>query len=112
MAFIKGDRQQTWLIPPSVEDYIPANDPVRAYDAFGDALDLKELGFELQDIRVGAPEFDPRAMLKLLIYGYSYGLRSSRKLERACHHNLSFIWLTGDLRPDHKTNCGSATYAG
>jgi len=101
MAFIKRDRQQTWLMPPAVEDYIPADDPVRPYDAFGDALDLRELGFELQDIRVGAPEFDPRAMIKLLIYGYS-----------CCHHILSFIWLTGDLRPDHKTNCGAATYAG
>ncbi|MBE9540693.1 MAG: IS1182 family transposase, partial [Proteobacteria bacterium] len=43
------------------------------------------------------------AMLKLLVYGYSYGIRSSRKLERATHHNLSFIWLTSGLKPDHKT---------
>jgi hypothetical protein len=42
-------------------------------------------------------------MLKLLVYGYSYGWRSSRKLERACHHNLSFVWLMGGLKPDHKT---------
>jgi hypothetical protein len=42
-------------------------------------------------------------MLKLLVYGYSYGVRSSRKLERETHYNLSFIWLTGGLKPDHKT---------
>lgn len=42
-------------------------------------------------------------MLKLLVYGYSYGVRSSRKLERACHYNVSFMWLTGGLRPDFKT---------
>ena len=42
-------------------------------------------------------------MLKLLVYGYSYGLKSSRKLERECHHNLAFIWLMGGLKPDHKT---------
>ncbi|MCG2820339.1 MAG: IS1182 family transposase, partial [Candidatus Atribacteria bacterium] len=48
-------------------------------------------------------EYHPYAMLKLLVYGYSYGIRSSRKLERACHHNLSFIWLTSGLKPDHKT---------
>jgi hypothetical protein len=41
--------------------------------------------------------------LKILVYGYSYGWRSSRKLERALHHNLSFIWLTGGMKPDHKT---------
>ena len=43
-------------------------------------------------------------MLKLFVYGYSYGAdRSSRKLERAINHNRSFIWLLGGLRPDHKT---------
>jgi len=52
---------------------------------------------------VGNSEYHPHAMLKLLVYGYSYGIRSSRKLERATHHNLSFIWLTSGLKPDHKT---------
>lgn len=47
--------------------------------------------------------YDPKAMLKLLVYGYSYGGRSSRKLERAVYHNISFIWLMGGLKPDHKT---------
>ena len=42
-------------------------------------------------------------MLKLLVYGYSYGVRSSRRLERETHYNLSFIWLVGGLHPDHKT---------
>jgi hypothetical protein len=42
-------------------------------------------------------------MLKLLVYGYSYGIRSSRKLEREIHYNLSFIWLSGGLKPDFKT---------
>ena len=57
----------------------------------------------LDEQQIGPPEFDPRAMLKLLVYGYAYGIRSSRKLERALHHNVSFIWLTGGLKPDHKT---------
>src|SRR3990172_10076324 len=42
-------------------------------------------------------------MLKLVVYGYSYGWKGSRKLERATHHNVSFIWLMGGLAPDHKT---------
>ena len=42
-------------------------------------------------------------MLKVLLYGYSYGIRSSRKLERALKHNITFIWLEGGLKPDHKT---------
>jgi hypothetical protein len=52
---------------------------------------------------VGSSSYDPQAMLKLLIYGYSYGLRSSRKLERECHYNIAFMWLTGGLKQDHKT---------
>jgi len=77
--------------------------PVRAYDAFVDALDFEELGIEMDAHKVGCPQYDPKAMLKLLIYGYSYGIRSSRKLEREAHYNLSFIWLIGGLQPDHKT---------
>ncbi|MFH1756438.1 MAG: transposase [Pseudomonadota bacterium] len=52
---------------------------------------------------MGNAEYDPKAMMKLLVYGYSYGIKSSRKLERETHHNLSFIWLMGGLKSDHKT---------
>jgi transposase len=76
---------------------------VRAYDVIVNSLDLQELGIEVDPDKVGCPQYDPKAMLKLLVYGYSYGVRSSRKLERETHYNLSFIWLTGGLRPDHKT---------
>jgi len=103
MALITGERNQISFLPPSIEDYVGLDDPVRAYDAFVDHIDITSLGLDADVDRVGAPEFDPVVMLKLLVYGYSYGLRSSRKLERATHHNLSFIWLTGGLRPDHKT---------
>lgn len=103
MAFIRGDRHQKQLFPSSVEDYVEADAPVRAYDAFVEALDLGELGIDTDACKVGNPRYEPKAMLKLLIYGYSYGVRSSRKLERETHYNLSFIWLTGGLRPDHKT---------
>lgn len=57
-----------------------ADAPVRAYDAMIDALDLAAVGIERAEGRVGCPQYDPRAMLKLLVYGYSYGVRSSRKL--------------------------------
>jgi transposase len=103
MAYRYGNRKQTVIFPESIEDYIGKDDPVRAYDAFVEALDFSELGIHLVESKVGNSEYDPRAMLKLLIYGYSYGIRSSRKLERAVHHNLSFIWLVGGLKPDHKT---------
>lgn len=103
MAYQYGDRQSRTFFPQSVGEYVGANDPVKVYDAFVDNLDLEELGIVLEENHVGPPPYDPRAMLKLLVYGPSYGIRSSRKLERACHHNFSFIWIMGDLKPDHKT---------
>jgi len=103
MAYRYGNRNQIRLLPESMEDYVTPDDPVRAYDAFIKALDFRELGITLDPNKVGNSEYHPQAMLKLLVYGYSYGIRSSRKLERACHHNLSFIWLTSGLKPDHKT---------
>lgn len=103
MAYRCGNRLQMSLLPKSIEEYVAEEDPVRVYDAFGDALDLAQLGMEIDPHKVGNSEYSPRSMLKLLVYGYSYGVKSSRKLERECYHNLSFIWLMGGLKPDHKT---------
>ena len=103
MAYRCGDRYQQTLLPPSIEDYVSVNDPVRAYDKFIETLNLEELGIKHEPHRVGNSRYEPKAMLKVLVYGCSYGWHSSRKLERALLHNLSFIWLAGGLKPDHKT---------
>lgn len=103
MAYRNSERQQITMFPRSIEEYVSKDDPVRVYDAFVEALNFNELGIRLNDNKVGNPEYNPVAMVKLLIYGYSYGFRSSRKLERALCHNVSFIWLIGGLTPDHKT---------
>ncbi len=103
MAYRYGHRYQFGLFPQSIEDYVAPNDPVRAYDAFVEALDFNDLGIQIDPNQVGNSEYDPKAMLKLFAYGYSYGTKSSRKLEQQTHHNLSFIWLMGGLKPDHKT---------
>lgn len=103
MAYKYGNREQLTLLPDCIDHYVSEEDPVRAYDAFIDALDVEALGLVLDDTQVGNSRYEPVTMLKLLAYGYSYGWRSSRKLERALYHNLSFIWLAGGLKPDHKT---------
>ncbi len=103
MAYRYGDRIQMTLLPPSIEEYVAEDAPVRAYDAFVEVLDFDKLGIRIDPDRVGNSSYDPRAMLKLLVYGYSYGVRSSRKLERETHYNMSFMWLIGGLKPDHKT---------
>ena len=61
------------------------------------------MGIELDAHKVGNSQYDPRLMLKLLLYSYSYGLKGSRKIERATHENIAFIWLMKNLKPDHKT---------
>jgi transposase len=90
-------------MPQSIEEYVSEDNPVRAYDYFVEALNFEQLGIEINPDKVGNSEYDPLSMLKLLVYGYSYGVKSSRKLERECYHNIAFIWLMGGLKPDHKT---------
>jgi len=104
MAYRYGeDRKQMTLFPESIDQFVSADHPVRVYDAFVDSLDLGQLGIDFDDRKVGNSQYDPRSMLKLLLYGYSYGVKSSRKLEREVHNNLAFIWLMKNLKPDHKT---------
>jgi len=91
------------IFPASIDEYISEDDPVRAYNAMIDAMGVDALGINWEPDKVGCPQYDPMVMMKVLVYGCSYGVRSSRKLERALHHNLSFIWLAGGLKPDHKT---------
>lgn len=91
MAYKATDRMQQIFLPPIIDDDVGPQDPVRVYDAFVDALNFKALGIPMEP-KPGADEYAPKAMLKLVIYSYSYGIRSSRKIERAGHHNLSFQW--------------------
>jgi transposase len=102
MAYKVGDRSQQTYLPPTIDDYVGPQDPVRVYDAFVDALDFKRLGISTEPVG-SADSYYPPILLKLIIYGYSYGIRSSRKLERACYHNLSFQWLLGGQKPDYRT---------
>ncbi len=103
MAYRQPDRYQGVLFPPTVEELVSEDSPARAYDAMIQAMDLKAMDIVVNRHKVGCPQYAPLSMLKLLAYGYSYGLRSSRKLEKACHDNISFIWLVGGLKPNFKT---------
>jgi transposase len=98
------DRKQQMMFPPTVDEYVSADNPVRVIDALVDDLDMAKLGFERAvPAREGAPGYDPRDLLKLFIYGYLNRTRSSRRLERETHRNVEVIWLMRALRPDHKT---------
>jgi transposase len=105
MDHIQGtERSQTHLLPPSVEEYVPAEAPVRAIDAFVDSLDLRALGFSKAETRAtGRPPYHPGDLLKLYLYGYLHRIRSSRRLEAETVRNLEVMWLLRTLRPDFKT---------
>lgn len=103
MAYLYGQRSQYSLFPRSIDEYVGEQDPVRVYDALVNELDFKELGISLDLYKGGPDEYDPKTMLKIIVYGYANSVRSSRKLERACHRDVSFMWLTGGLAPDYRT---------
>ena len=102
--FIEGrDRDQATLFPQRLDEAIATDNPVRVVDAFIDALDLEDLGFDVIPEATGRPGYHPSAMLKIFLYGYLNQVQSSRRLERECQRNLELIWLTGSLTPDFKT---------
>ena len=103
--FVEGaDRSQSTLLPECLDDWIDEENAVRAIDAFVDALDLANLGFDgVEPAGTGRPAFHPSVLLKLYIYGYLNRVQSSRRLEREAGRNLELLWLLGRLAPDHKT---------
>jgi transposase len=98
-------RYQPSFLPPRIEDYVDGNNPVRAIEAYGDAVDLEKAGFRHcgSGGGRGQPPYDPRDLLKLYIYGYMHGIRSSRRLEREVRRNLELIWLLKGLEPGYRT---------
>src|SRR6202047_4828812 len=102
--FVEGtDRGQSTLLPECLDDWIDEDNPVRVIEAFVEALDLAELGFEGVDpAPTGRPAYHPSVLLELYIYGYLNRVQSSRRLEREAGRNLEVMWLTGRLVPDHK----------
>ena len=102
--FIEGSDGGQWtLLPECLDDWIDESNPVRVIDAFVDALDLGELGFEsVEPAATGRPSYHPAVLLKLYIYGYLNRVRSSRRLEREAGRNFEVMWLLGRLVPDDK----------
>jgi transposase len=105
VSYIEGaDRQQGWLLPERLEDYVSADNLVRFLDAFVESLDLNALGFQRATPKeTGRPPYPPGDLLRLYLYGYLNRLRSSRRLEREAQRNVELLWLLRQLRPDFKT---------
>jgi transposase len=97
-------RQQAALFPVMLDDLVAPDSLVRVVDAWVNSLDMKALRFAKAQAQVmGAPPYDPGDLLKLYIWGYLGGVRSTRGLEQQCRSNVECMWLLGRLAPDHKT---------
>ena len=110
-------RQQLVLFQQYLDELVESDSIVRVIDAYVDSLDMHGLGFRMNENDTGAPAYRPQLKLKIYVYGYLNGIRSSRRLERECRRNVELMWLTEGLAPDFKTiadfrkNNGSAIKA-
>lgn len=105
---IRADYETQFLFPPSLEELVGADHPARFVREFVEALDLRALGLsDEQEQRRhdpnGRPHYAIDLLLKVWLYGYMYGIRSSRALERGCRDTFPLAWLAGMHQPDHNT---------
>jgi transposase len=95
--------QQSLLLPPCVEDWIGPTHPVRFVRDFVAKLDLRALGFRDSPSKEGRPHIAKEVLLGVWLYGWMDRIRTLRMLEKACLDNLAYIWISGNLQPDHNT---------
>lgn len=99
--FIPVDRQTDYLLPPSVDDWLPDDHLARFVVDVVEQLDLSEL--TRQYAGRGRKAHHPSVLLSLLVYGYATGVFSSRKIERATYDSVAFRYLAANTHPDHDT---------
>ena len=95
---------QQFLMPPSLQDWLPENHLARFIADVVNELDLSSIyaEYERKDGR-GLSAYHPLLITRLLLYGYCIGTTSSRKIEQATHDNVAFRYLSADQHPDHDT---------
>ena len=97
------DQSQSFLLPPSLDDWLPENHEARFIsDVIDSLLDLDCI-YDSYTEASGAPPYDPAMMLKLLLFAYSTGVTSSREMERRCHVDVAFRWLSANSAPDYRS---------
>ncbi len=97
------DQDQSFLMPPSLRDWLPTDHLAHFVSELVDeVLDLAPFFASYTEVR-GFPPYHPRLMLKLLLYGYTTGVRSSRKIETRCHDDVAFRFLAANTAPDFRS---------
>jgi transposase len=102
-TFRAFDPHQILLMPPSLDDWLPQDHLARfAADLADEVLDLGLILADYTEKR-GYPPYDPRLMVRLLIYGYTTGVCSSRAIERKCDDDIAFRYLAADQAPEFRS---------
>lgn len=101
VVFKANHQHQIMALPPSLDELVAADHPVRVVHEVLERIDISSL---LQQYRPGgASSYHPRMLLKALVYAYINNIYSSRKIEQALQESIYFMWLTGMSKPDHNT---------
>ena len=102
--FLVCDLNQPFLVPPSLQDWLPEDHLARFVAEVMDELDLSAIyqAYERHDGR-GLSAYHPLMLARVLLYGYCIGVTSSRRIEKATHDDVAFRYLAADQHPDHDT---------
>src|SRR5882672_5221483 len=101
VAFKVYMQHQAMLLPPSLDELIAADHPVRIVNQVLEKIDIEPLLKKYTG--GGSSSFHPRMLLKVLVFAYINNVYSSRKIEAALKENIHFMWLSGMSQPDHNT---------
>ena len=99
--FVASNRNQPFLMPPSIEEWLPQKHLARFIVEIVQQLDLTSIYKHYSG--QGKDAYDPKAMLSLLFYGYATHTFSSRKIERATYDSVAFRYIAANTHPDHDT---------
>lgn len=101
ITFKAYSMEQLRLLPPSLDELIPAEHLVRVVNRVVDELDIEPLLAKYKG--GGTSSYHPRMMLKVIVYAYTQKIYSSRKIEKALWENIGFMWISGGNKPDFHT---------
>jgi len=101
--FVTVNRDTDYLLPPSVDDWMPKDHLARFVVDIVDQLDLSALSRQYRG--TGSAAYHPAVMLGLLIYGYATGVYSSRRIEAATYESIAFRYIAANTQPDHDSLC-------
>ena len=101
--FLPVERDQSFLLPPSMRDWLPEDHLAFFILDVVEQMDLTPFFLRYRDDGWGAPAHDPKMMVALLFYAYCIGERSSRRIERRCNEDVACRVICANTSPDHTT---------